>query len=165
MTEINPLWDEFIMWLAQPEHERGTVATEDEWAKAHGYSDARTLRRWKNKPEFIERQRKLTEKLVTKIGGAIVTSDDDVLDSEERDYRLVKSKLVQSAKEGNLKAQELYMKQYGKSWIDEEQASRSSDFTNLELPALVARAASALEPEILAEALRVLGYKVEKGAD
>lgn len=161
---INPQWDEFILWLATPDHERGNIATEDEWAKAHGYADSRTLRRWKKNPEFIERQMTLTQKMVSKVGGALVTSGDDdiTMDGEERDYRLVKTKLVQSAKEGNLKAQELYMKQYGKSWIDEEQASRASDFSNLELPSLVAKAASVLGAEIMAQTLRDLGWKVEE---
>lgn len=162
MADINPQWDEFILWLATPEHERGNISTEDEWAKSHGYADARTLRRWKKNPKFIERQMSITQKMVTKVGGAIITSDDDdiTMDGEERDYRLVKTKLVQSAKEGNLKAQELYMKQYGKSWIDEEQASRASDFSNLELPHLVAKAALALDPETVAQALRDLGWTV-----
>ena len=160
----NPQWDDFILWLATPEHERGTVSTEHEWAQAHGYADSRTLRRWKKNTEFLERQMSITQKMVSKVGGAIITSGDDdiTMDGEERDYRLVKTKLVQSAKEGNLKAQELYMKQYGKSWIDEEQASRSSDFSNLELPSLVAKAASVLEPALLAQALRDLGWKVEE---
>lgn len=160
---INPQWDEFILWLSTPDHERGNVATEDEWAKTHGYADSRTLRRWKKNPEFIERQMVITQKMVSKVGGTIVTSGDDdtTMGGEERDYRLVKTKLVQSAKEGNLKAQELYLKSYGKTWIDEEQASRSSDFSNLELPSLVAVAASVLEPEVLAQALRDLGWNVE----
>jgi hypothetical protein len=163
---INPQWDEYIMWLATPEHERGEVSTEDEWAKAHGYADSRTMRRWKAKPEFQERQRRLTESLAVKTGAVILHDDEDgTMDSEERDYRLVKAKLVEQAKQGNLKAQELYMKQYGRSWVEEEQASRASDFSNLELPSLVARAASALEPSVLATALRELGYTVtEPGA-
>ena len=156
----NELWDKYILWLATPEHERGEVATEDEWAKSHGYADARTMRRWKQKPEFLERQRRLTEKLVSKTGAAIVYDDETSIDADERDYRLVKSKLVESAKTGNLKAQELFMKLYGKSWLDEEQAARASDFSNIELPDLVARAAVALEPDILAGALREAGWTV-----
>jgi hypothetical protein len=165
-AQIHPQWDEYIMWLATPEHERGEVSTEDEWAKSHGYADSRTMRRWKAKPEFQERQRRLTESLAVKTGAVIVMDDEDgTMDSEERDYRLVKQKLVEQAKQGNLKAQELYMKQYGRSWVEEEQASRASDYSNLELPSLVARAAAAIEPSTLADALRELGYTVtEPGA-
>jgi hypothetical protein len=159
----HPHWDEYILWLATPEQDRGEIATEEEWARSKGYADSRTMRRWKGKPEFLERQRRLTEGLAAKSGMALLVDgeDDDLeMDGEERDYRLVKSKLVESAKSGNLKAQEQYMKLYGKSWIDEEQSARSADFSNLELPDLVAKAATALAPEILAEALRAAGWTV-----
>lgn len=161
-TQNHPQWDEYILWLATPAHERGPVATEDEWAKEHGYSDSRVMRRWKKNPAFLERQRRLSEGLASKTGAAIVyDNDDDVtMDAEERDYRLVKIKLVESAKQGNLKAQELFMKLYGKSWLDEEQAARASDYSNLELPDLVARAATALDPDTVAAALRDLGWTV-----
>lgn len=163
--DIHPHWDEYIMWLATPEHERGAVSTEEEWAKSHGYSDSRTMRRWKSKPEFAERQRRLTESMAAKSGAAVVFGDGDddaTMGGDERDYRIVKTKLVESAKQGNLKAQELFMKLYGKSWLDEEQAARASDFSNLELPELVARAAAALDPEVLAGALREAGWTVQE---
>jgi hypothetical protein len=52
------------------------------------------------------------------------------------------------------------MKLYGKSWLDEEQAARASDYSNLELPDLVANAAAALDADTLASALRNLGWTV-----
>jgi hypothetical protein len=160
VAELNPLWDEYILWLATPDHERGPVSTEEDWANAHGYADARTMRRWKQKPEFQERQRRLSEGLAAKTGGAVVFDDEVTIDADERDYRLVKSKLVESAKQGNLKAQELFMKLYGKSWLDEEQSARASDFSNMELPVLIAKAISAIDPETVAESLREKGYTV-----
>lgn len=160
-SKVNPLWDEFILWLATPENERGPISSEDEWAKSKGYADARTLRRWKKNPEFAERQRRLMETMAVKSGGAIVYDGDDVVvEADERDYRLVKAQLLSSAKTGNLKATELFMKLYGKSWIDEEQASRSSDFSALSLEDLVARAVSVLAPEVLARALEEHGWRV-----
>jgi len=160
-TKTNELWDEFILWLATPENERGAVSTEEEWAKAKGYADSRQLRRWKKDPRFIERQRRLTEGMASRAGAAAVFSDDDTPDfADERDYRLVKAQLLNSAKTGNLKATELFMKLYGKTWIEEEQASRSSDFSQLDLEDLVARAAGALAPEILAGTLRNAGWTV-----
>jgi hypothetical protein len=162
-AKINPLWDEFILWLATPENERGLITSEDDWAKAKGYSDSRTLRRWKKLPEFIERQRRLTETMVTKSGAVVVFEDDDNPDfADERDYRLVKAQLLTSAKGGNLKATELFMKLYGKTWIEEEQASRSSDFSSVDLGELVAQAAVAVAPEVLAEVLRASGWTVEE---
>ena len=158
---INPKWDEYILWLATPEHERGTVSTEEAWAKANGIS-SKTTRRWRKNPEFIERQKTLTKTLTAKVGAVAVFEDDDFeIDSEERDYKLVKSKLVQSAKEGSLKAQELYMKTYGKTWVEEEQASRVSDFSNMDTEELVAKAALAVNPDLVVKHLIELGYTVE----
>ena len=165
-TKTNPLWDEFILWLATPENERGAVTSEDEWAKAKGYADSRTLRRWKKNPAFQERQRRLTETMASKTGASVLFEDDDNPDfADERDYRLVKGQLLNSAKTGNLKATELFMKLYGKSWIDEEQASRSSDFSSMPMDVLVARAAGAVAPETLAGVLRDLGWTVEAPGD
>lgn len=162
-AKINPLWDEFILWLSTPENERGLITSEDDWAKAKGYADSRTLRRWKKLPEFIERQRRLTETMVTNAGAAVIFDDDDNPDfADERDYRLVKAQLLTSAKSGNLKATELFMKLYGKTWIEEEQASRSSDFSSVDLGELVAQAAAAVAPEVLAEVLRASGWIVEE---
>lgn len=165
-TKINPLWDEFILWLATPENERGAISSEDDWAKAKGYADSRTLRRWKKQPAFIERQRRLTETMVTKTGAAVIFDDDGNPDfADERDYRLVKAQLLTSAKTGNLKATELFMKLYGKTWIDEEQASRSSDFGSMDLEDLIARAVLVLAPGALADALRAQGWVVEEPND
>jgi len=165
-AKINPLWDEFILWLATPENERGLITSEDDWAQAKGYADSRTLRRWKKNPAFIERQRRLTETMVTKTGAAVVFDDDTNPDfADERDYRLVKAQLLSSAKTGNLKATELFMKLYGKTWIDEEQASRSSDFGSMDLEDLVAKAVLALSPDVLAATLRDQGWSVEAPSD
>ena len=163
MSDINPLWDKYILWLALPVGERGEIATEEEWAKSNGISSPRTTRRWKTNPEFIARQKTLTQSLVAKQGAvAVYETENGTLDADELDYKVVKQKLVESAKGGSLKAQELFMKLYGKSWLDEEQASRASDFSNLELPELVARSVAVLTPEILVKAVQDLGYTVVK---
>ena len=156
-------WDEYIAWLATPPNERGEVSTEEEWANAHGYADSRTTRRWKNNPKFQERQKRLAESMASKSGATITFDSDSKLEPEERDYVLVKSKLVESAKNGNLKAQELYLKSYGKTWIDEEQAARSADFSNLELSDLITIAIMSLDEDALIGALRSKGYTVSKG--
>jgi len=160
------LWDEFILWLAMPEAERGVNATEEDWAKAKGYADSRQLRRWKKDPAFVERQRVLLENMSSR-AGAVTQFSDDASDepADERDYRLVKSQLLTNAKSGNLKATELWMKLYGKTWIDEEQAARSSDFSNMDLPSLLAETAVAVAPDFFADALRSAGWSVEAPDD
>lgn len=162
-VETNPKWDEYILWLATPEHERGLVANEDQWAKANGFADARTTRRWRKNPDFVARQKTLLNGIVAKQGAITVhNTEQGAIDADELDYKVVKSKLVESAKSGNLKAQEMFLKTYGKSWIDEEQSSRSSDYTNLELADLVAKSITFLSPDIMIKHLTELGYKIER---
>ena len=163
MSNINEKWDAYILWLATPLHERGTVATEEDWAKANGFADARTMRRWKKNPSFINRQKTLTQTLTAKVGAvAVFETDEGVIDSDERDYLLVKSKLVESAKGGSLKAQEQYMKIYGKSYVDEENATKNSDYSNFELKELVSKGIMHIGEDILISLLEEKGYSVRK---
>jgi hypothetical protein len=168
MSKQHPLWEEYIIWLNTPAHERGIVATETEWAKNHGYSDARTMRTWKAKPEFKALEQKILSRMM-KTAAADDSLENLELGSEEdfadeRDYLLVKTQLMNAAKSGNLKATELYMKLYGKSWIDEESASRNSDYSTQDLEKLVAIAAASLAPELLASALTAAGWSVAEPA-
>jgi len=157
-------WSAFILWLATPTSERGEIFTEDQWAKANGYYDASTMRRWKKNPKFIELQEKITGRMVAKTNAVVTFDDEDLtLDVEERNYLQVKQKIIQAAKDGNLKAQELFIKNYGQTWIEEERASRSSDFANLDLPMLLAKAIAAIDESVMVVALTEQGYTVSKG--
>ena len=160
--KVNPLWDEFILWLSVPVEKRGVIATEDDWAKSKGYKDARQLRRWKNDPRFSERQVELVGG--SAVAGAYVTSPsgsfEDGVSGDEADYRVVKGQLLDAAKAGNLKATELFMKLYGKSWIEEEAASRDSDFTGMDFDALVAESLVSLSEDAVVAVLRSRGWSV-----
>jgi hypothetical protein len=162
---VNPLWDEFILWLALPVERRGLIASEDDWAQSKGYANARQLRRWKNDPRFVERQRELLDGLpanvVTSAPG--VPADDVV--GDEADYLAVRAKLFDAAKNGNLKATELFMKLYGKSWIDEETAARSSDFMGMDLDALVSETLLAVDVVAVVGVLRSRGWTVLEPED
>lgn len=160
--KVNPLWDEFILWLSVPAEKRGVIATEDDWAKSKGYKDARQLRRWKNDPRFVERQVELTGGV--SVPGSHSTSAprsvDESVSGDEADYRVVKAQLLDAAKGGNLKATELFMKLYGKSWIEEEAASRASDFTGMDFDALVAEALVSVSEDAVVAVLRSRGWSV-----
>jgi hypothetical protein len=155
--KLNPLWDEFILWLSVPVEKRGSVASEDDWARSKGYTDARQMRRWKKDAKFVARQREL---LGDDAPVVTTVTSGDVLSGDEADYLVVKSQLLESAKNGNLKATELFMKLYGRSWIEEEVASRAADFTNLDLDALVAEGLVAVSSEAVAGELRQRGWQV-----
>jgi hypothetical protein len=57
---------------------------------------------------------------------------------------------------------ELYFKTYGKPFVEEEAASRVSDVAAADLEKLVLEAVVALGEPVVADALRSLGWTVEK---
>jgi hypothetical protein len=153
---VNPLWDEFIVWLQTPALDR-EHATQAAWAAAHGLSD-RAVRKWKSQPAFIARQ----EDMAARFSGVAREVVEAELSGggDETDYQLVKSKLVEQAKQGNAKAVELYFRTYGKPFVEEEAASRQSDFANSDLDVLVAQALTAVGADLVAAALREQGWTV-----
>lgn len=158
MPAVNPLWDELITWLRMAPSERGSVATQAEWAESHGVSE-RTIRKWKSDPRFVAREEEIAARyagVAPKVAAAEVSGEGD----SESDYQLVKGTLLQQAKGGNAKAIELYFRTYGKPFVDEENASRATDLSVLELEDLVARALQALGDELVAAGLRERGWTV-----
>ena len=160
--KVNPLWDEFILWLSVPAEKRGLIATEEDWAKSKGYKDSRQLRRWKNDPRFVERQVELTggSSVAVSYSTSAPGSVEEALLGDEADYRVVKAQLFDAAKGGNLKATELFMKLYGKSWIEEEAASRVSDFSGMDFDKLVAEALLVVAEDAVVAGLRARGWSV-----
>lgn len=161
MARIHPLWDEFILWLNASPAERGEVSTEEEWAAAHELTD-RTLRRWKKDEAFLARQAELASRFGSAPTTAVVNGDAT---ADESDYRVVKAKLVEGAKQGNPKYLDLYLKAYGKPFIDEENASRSADLANLELDAVIEQAIALVGHSAVAEHLRSAGWTVTEPAN
>jgi hypothetical protein len=153
----NPKWRAYITWLNTPEHLRGTVVSEEDWAAANGTS-TRTTRRWKQDPAFVDLRDELTDEAVSALDVSPVEA------GEEATYRAVKAKLVEGARGGNVKSLELYFRTYGKPFVEEEAAARSVDLSNMELPALVARAVAALAPDDLEQVLVSAGWTVQRPA-
>jgi hypothetical protein len=155
-TQGNKLWDEFIVWSLVPSSARNP-RTQEEWAAEHGVTD-RTVRRWKTSPAFVARQHELSSKLgeASSKQSAVAPFVDG---ADEDEYRLVKSRLLEGAKSGNQKSMELYFRTYGKPFVEEEVAARSTDFADADLPVLIAEAAAAVAADCLADALRDLGWE------
>lgn len=158
MSKLNPLWDEFILWSLAPDVEKGEWASENDWAAGHG-TTSRTLRRWKQSPDFERRRLELTK--VASVSKVVELGAAD-LSGDEGDYRVVKSTLVAGAKEGNPKYLELYFKTYGRPFVEEEAAARVSDVAAADLDKLVLEAIMALGEPVVAEALRSMGWTVER---
>lgn len=153
-SKTTDLQNAFIVWSLKSPSERGAVDTETAWAEKHGIT-TRTLRRWKTLPEFQARLAELSE------ARSVTSVTEQVASADEGDYQIVKAALVEGAKQGNPKYLELYFKTYGKPFVEEEAASRSSDLTGLDLEDLVSRALVAVGPELVAGQLRELGWRCE----
>jgi hypothetical protein len=116
--------------------------------------DPRTLRRWKGRPEFqelveqhkVELTNNVTNSAISKINNPVPKTgkqgealrppdpvrleDDPVFDPgltpDEMSYLQVKDTLIRMAMDGNQGAMDLYLKHYGKSFVDAE----SKDFSD-----------------------------------
>lgn len=157
--KLNPLWDEFILWSLTPEVKRGSVVSEIEWARVKGISD-RTLRRWKDHPDFVARKAELEG--VSKVTQVANAANGEVVSADEGDYRVVKQTLVEGAKGGNTKYLDIYFRTYGKPFVEEEVASRSASLANEDLEGLVLESIMVLGETVVAERLRAAGWTVER---
>lgn len=153
MSKLSKTQEEFAQWLSLPEARRGVWSTEEEWAAAHSVT-TRTTRRWKTLDEFKSR-------LAVLSGDVPEPVEVEPSSQDESDYQAVKSRLVEGAKDGNAKSMELYFKTYGKPFVEEEVASRSVSFSDLELDQLVLEAIVALGPDVVAAHLRTMGFEVK----
>jgi hypothetical protein len=126
--------NEFAYWLAVPKRLKmslGLPQTEKEFAEAKGLHP-RTIRRWKDEPEFrkmVEEKKRVLvnagENSTIKRGELPVTMADDPalepgLSPDEQRYLQVKDTLVRMAMDGNQGAMDLYLKHYGKSFVEAE---------------------------------------------
>lgn len=163
MTEINPTWVAYIDWMLASDSDKGAITTIEEWARSNKISP-RTIRRWKTIPEFQEYmdRRVGSASVSTDVGGAKGAVSEKEGTGDELDYLTVKAKLLESAKNGNAKAQELYFRTYGKTFVEEEQAARSTDLSALDLPELVAKSILAIGTDLVIEHLTKSGYTVTK---
>lgn len=138
---------EFAYWLATPKRLRvslGLPVSERQFSQMKDV-DPRTLRRWKGQKAFgelvesfkLEMANASPESSIRKVGlpapverlddsERVVLADDPVFDAalsrDEQRYLQVKDTLVQMAVDGNQGAMDLYLKHYGKSFIESEQA-------------------------------------------
>jgi hypothetical protein len=175
MATISPQWEAFANWLAMDDLTRTRLnlpKNQTEYAFANKISD-RQLRRWKTDPLF--------QALLEKKGARSKPSPDaspatavsasvlvDVVEPEqleaapEDEYIAIKSALVKGAMTGDPKYLDLYFKTYGKEFVAEEAAARTSDLAGLDLGDLILEAASSLDVARVADYLRSQGYEVRE---
>lgn len=151
------LQNEFIEWLLLDKHQKvvaGIPTSEVEWAKIKHITD-RTLRKWKSTPEFVEKYENRRKEHLLKLPGGTtlpVTSTVPVKDRQadgKNEHELIKAKLIERALAGDKAAAELYFKTYGKAFVDEELASRKSDFRDMDIDALYERVLTLVPLEVI----------------
>ena len=166
-------WEAFANWLAMDESMRKRLnlpLNQTEYALANKMSD-RQLRRWKTDPVF----KALVDKKLgisapptpsatvgaRSVEAAPLPSDEEPEQSTPEDeYLAIKSALVKGALTGDPKYLDLYFKTYGKEFVAEEAAARTSDLAGLDLADLILEAAASLDRDRLAAYLVDQGYEV-----
>lgn len=140
---MNEVRSEFAYWMALPKRMRislGLPLNEQDFAEYKGVA-ARTLRRWKTEEDF----KLLLEKHKHDLAGGLKNSavsavqrpraeipelkpatlvddpvHDPLLSPDEQKYLQVKDTLIQMAMDGNQGAMDLYLKHYGKTFVEAE---------------------------------------------
>ena len=125
---------EFAYWLATPKRLRvslGLPQSEKEFGEIKDVHP-RTLRRWKEDDSFralVEQQKQIivgeAKDSTIKRNDKIVTLASDPalepgLTPDEQKYLQVKDTLIRMAMDGNQGAMDLYLKHYGKSFVEAE---------------------------------------------
>jgi hypothetical protein len=152
---VNPKWDSYIKWSKGLDATQAHISTDEEWAIANGVAD-RTVRRWKQSKEFQDRVRVIAAS--ERKGTVSVVSEDMSVD--EAEYLQVKAQILESAKGGNIRSQDLYIKTYGKSFLEAELTSATNDLAGLDLDSLVCESVLAIGEALVAAALRERGWTV-----
>jgi hypothetical protein len=169
MSNVSTQWEAFAAWLLTDESTRdrqNLPKTQAEYALAVKVSD-RQLRRWKADPMFqalLEKKRGKAKGLaavsVDGVPADLDATDEELAGNPEDDYQAIKGQLVKGAITGDPKYLDLYFKTYGKEFVAEEIAARTSDLAGLELDSLILEAAAVLDESGLVDYLRSKGYTV-----
>ena len=171
MSNASTQWEAFASWLLTDEEtreRRNLPRSQAEYAENIKVSD-RQLRRWKADPMFqalLEKKRGKAKGLaavsIDGVSADLDAGEEELAGNPEDDYQAIKGQLVKGAITGDPKYLDLYFKTYGKEFVAEEIAARTSDLAGLELDDLIREAASVLDESGLVDYLRSKGYEVSE---
>lgn len=175
MSQVSPQWDAYANWLLLDDSQRERLnlpRNKAEYAIANKIAD-RTIRRWQNDPMF---KALLEKKAASKgkkgiqavsVDGTPAILEEDLEEASESDnpedeYQQIKSALLKGAMTGDPKYLDLYFKTYGKDFVAEESAARTSDLAGLALDDLILEVAFVVGESGLVDYLRTQGYEITK---
>lgn len=178
MSAISPQWEAYANWLILDDSQRERMnlpRNKAEYAIANKLSD-RTIRRWQNDPLFkalLEKKQGTKGKkgiqAVSVDGTPAILEEDleeaSIPDNPDEEYQQIKSALVKGAMTGDPKYLDLYFKTYGKDFVAEESAARTSDLAGVDLSELLVETALVVGEDYLVDYLRSQGYTVSRHND
>jgi hypothetical protein len=143
----------------------GLPLTDTEWAKVKGLN-ARRVGKYRTDPFYakcVEDLRNITAKRIAPGGSASladvalsgVPGTDDLAD-----YTAIKSQLAALARQGDARALETWLKNWGKPFLDEEVANRVADLASMTDETLVTQLVSLVNPVLLGNVLEAAGWTV-----
>jgi hypothetical protein len=169
MSHISNQWESYANWLILEPGQKERLSlpkTKEEYAQGNNVS-VRTLRRWQNDPMFKALvEKKLAVKVNSEIsavsvdGTPLQLEEEEIKSSDEDEYIQIKSTLIKGALTGDPKYLDLYFKTYGKDFVAEEAAARTSDLAGLSLDELIIDSITLLGETNVMDYLRSKGYEI-----
>jgi hypothetical protein len=155
-------WDQLDR---QQRRSLGLPLTDVAWAKVKGLNPRR-VGKYRSDPfylECVERLREVTSMRIAPGGSAVLS---DVMLSKSpgvddlSDYTAIKSQLAALARQGDARALELWLKTWGKPFLDEETSNRVADLASMSDEALVSMVVDVVSVGLLVSVLEGRGWRV-----
>lgn len=143
----------------------GVPVSDAEWAKVKGLN-VRRVSKYRADPFYdqcVEKLRSITRKRIAP-GGSATLADlsltgmpgvDDV-----SDYTAIKTQVASLARQGDQRALDMWLKHWGKPFLDEETSNRVADLAGMSDEEIVTGVVELVNPVLLADVLRGHGWVV-----
>jgi hypothetical protein len=155
-------WDQLDR---QQKKTMGLPTTDLEWAKVKGLN-ARRVAKYRADEyyvSYVEQLRSVSKKRIAPAGSAALTEMMSSTSSgvdDVSDYAAIKTQVAALAKQGDQRALDLWLKHWGKPFLDEETANRVTDLASLSDSDLVSQLVALVNPALLSDVLAGAGWTV-----
>jgi hypothetical protein len=145
----------------------GVPVSDTEWAKVKGLN-VRRVAKYRNDPYYavcVDKLRNITKKRIAP-GGSASLADIASLNGapgvdDLADYTAIKGQVAALARQGEQKALDLWLKHWGRPFLDEETANRVADLASMSDEELVRVLVEMVNPALLSSVLEVNGWGVQ----
>lgn len=146
----------------------GLPATDSEWARVNNVH-VRRVSKYRDDPYYKTAVAKLDDiakKRIASAGSAVMPSiagTPGVDDSA--DYSAIKSQVASLARQGDQRALDMWLKHWGKPFLDEETANRVADLASMSDEELIVSLVDMVNPLLLSDVLTGRGWEIKMPAD